>query len=277
MSAILTIASYTLREAAKKRVLLASLLFGTAFLVLFAVGLTLIQRDAVKHGASLLERRMMFTFVGMAGLYVANFLVVMTAIFMPVDTLSGEIATGVLQTVASKPVRRSSIVLGKWAAYAVVLAGYLALMAGGTIVAGRIVTGFTPPGIAIGLPLMGLEALVLLTLSIAAGTRLSTLAGGVTVFGLYGIAFLGGWFEQIGTILGNGAARYLGTIASLLMPSESMWQRAAWFMQTPIVRDLHMSPFSPASLPSAAMVAWAIGYVLVVLGFAVHSFGRRPL
>jgi len=119
--------------------------------------------------------------------------------------------------------------------------------------------------------------MVLLTLSIAAGTRLSTLAGGVTVFGLYGIAFLGGWFEQIGTILGNGAARYLGTIASLFMPSESMWQRAAWFMQTPIVRDLHMSPFSPASLPSEAMVAWAIGYVVVVLLFAVYSFGRRPL
>jgi ABC-type transport system involved in multi-copper enzyme maturation permease subunit len=277
MSAILTIASYTLREAAKKRVLLASLLFGSAFLALFTVGLTLIQRDMTSHGASLLERRMMYTFVGMAGLYVANFLVVMTAIFMPVDTLSGEIATGILQTVASKPVRRSSIVLGKWIAYAVVLAGYLALMAGGTIVAGRIVTGFTPPGIAIGLPLMGLEALVLLTLSIAAGTRLSTLAGGVTVFGLYGIAFLGGWFEQIGTILGNGAARYLGTIASLVMPSESMWQRAAWFMQTPIVRDLHMSPFSPASLPSEAMVAWAVGYVVAVLGFAVYSFGRRPL
>jgi len=158
-----------------------------------------------------------------------------------------------------------------------VIAGYLALMAGGTIVAGRIVTGFLPPGIATGLPLMLLEAMVLLTLSIAAGTRLSTLAGGVTVFGLYGIAFLGGWFEQIGTILGNGAARYLATIASLFMPSESMWQRAAWFMQTPIVRDLHMSPFSPASLPSEAMVAWAVGYAACVLAFAVHSFGRRPL
>jgi len=277
MSAILTIASYTLREAAKKRVLVASLLFGSAFLLVFGGGLALIQKDAETHGASVLERRMIFTFVGMAGLYVANFLVVMTAIFMPVDTLSGEIATGVLQTVASKPVRRSSIVLGKWIAYALVLTGYLTLMAGGTIVAGRIVTGFTPPGIVVGLPLMLLEAMVLLTLSIAAGTRLSTLAAGVTVFGLYGIAFLGGWFEQIGTILGNGAARYLGTVASLFMPSESMWQRAAWFMQTPIVRDLHMSPFSPASLPSEAMVAWAIGYVVVVLAFAVYSFGRRPL
>jgi hypothetical protein len=99
----------------------------------------------------------------------------------------------------------------------------------------------------------------------------------VTVFGMYGIAFLGGWFEQIGTLLENGAARYIGTIASLLMPSESMWQRAAYLMQPPIMRDLHLSPFSPASLPSEAMVLWAAGYVLAALGFAVWSFGRRPL
>jgi ABC-type Na+ efflux pump permease subunit len=220
---------------------------------------------------------MMYTFVGMAGLYVANFLVVMTAIFMPVDTLSGEIATGILQTVASKPVRRSSIVLGKWCAYAVVLAGYLALMAGGTIVAGRIVTGFLPPGIATGLPLMLLEAMVLLTLSIAAGTRLSTLAGGVTVFGLYGIAFLGAGSSRSGRSWETAPRATWARSPACSCRASRCGKRAAWFMQTPIVRDLHMSPFSPASLPSEAMVAWAVGYVACVLAFAVHSFGRRPL
>jgi ABC-type transport system involved in multi-copper enzyme maturation permease subunit len=213
----------------------------------------------------------------MAGLYAVNFLVVMTATFMPVDTLSGEIATGVLQTVAAKPLHRSSIVLGKWLAYAVLVAGYLALMAGGTLLIARALTGFTPPGVAQGLPLMLLEALVLLTLSIAGGTRLSTIANGVTVFGMFGIAFLGGWFEQIGTIMENPAARYLGTVASLIMPSEALWQRAAYFMQPPLMRDLHLTPFSPASLPSEAMVAWAGGYVVLGIAFALASFRRRPL
>jgi Cu-processing system permease protein len=196
---------------------------------------------------------------------------------MPVDTLSGEIASGVMQTVAAKPVRRSSIVLGKWLAYWVVIASYLAFMAGGTLVIARSITGVSPPNIPEGLALLLLEATVLLTLSIAVSTRLSTIASGVTVFGLYGLAFLGGWFEQIGTMLQNSSAPYLGTIASLIMPSEALWQRAAAVMQPPLMRDLHMTPLSPASMPSVLMVVWAAGYVVVALLFALYSFRRRPL
>ena len=277
MNVLWTIAINTLREASRKRVLLAAVLFGIAFLVLFGAGLTAIVADLAKHNAPLAERRMVLTFITMAGLYAVNFLVVMTATFMPVDTLSGEIASGVMQTVASKPLHRAQIVLGKWAAFALVILAYLALMAGGTVLVGRIITGFSPPGIPQGLPLMALESLVLLSLSIAGGTRFSTIANGVAVFGLYGIAFLGGWFEQVGTLLENDSARYIGTLASLLMPSEAMWQRAAYLMQPPIMRDLHLTPFSYASLPSPAMVVWAGGYVVAALAFAVWSFRRRPL
>src|SRR6185503_11050476 len=141
----------------------------------------------------------------------------------------------------------------------------------------KIITGASPPHVEQGLPLMLLEATVLLSMSIAGGTRLSTIANGMTVFGLYGLAFLGGWFEQIGTIMENGAARYLGTVASLIMPSEALWQRAAYFMQPPLMRDLHLTPFSPASLPSGAMVVWAGGYVVVALVYAIVTFRRRAL
>lgn len=278
MNGLLTITTNTLREAARKRVLLAALLFGAAFLVLFGVGISAVNRDIAQRAPiSLMQRRLFLNFAVMAGLYAVNFLTVMTAAFMPVDTLSGEIASGVMQTVAAKPIRRSTIVLGKWTAYWMVLAGYLALMAGGTLLVARVLTGFTPPHVEQGLPLMLLEATVLLTMSIAAGTRLSSIASGVTVFGLYGLAFLGGWFEQIGTLMDNRSARYLGTIASLIMPSEALWQRAAYFMQPPIMRDLHLTPFSPASLPSDAMVAWAIGYVIVALALALRWFRQRAL
>ncbi|MEP7027759.1 MAG: ABC transporter permease [Candidatus Eisenbacteria bacterium] len=278
MNGLLVIAGNTLRESARKRVLLAALLFGMAFLAVFGIGISAINRDIIRSGkATLMERRLFLNFAVMAGLYAVNFLTVMTAAFLPVDTLSGEIGSGVMQTVAAKPIRRSTIVLGKWLAYWVVIAGYLALMAGGTLLVARLLTGFTPPHVEQGLPLMLLEATVLLTLSIAAGTRLSSTASGMTVFGLYGLAFLGGWFEQIGTIMENASARYLGTVASLVMPSEALWQRAAYFMQPPIMRDLHLTPFSPASLPSGAMVIWAAGYVVVGLGLALRWFRRRAL
>ena len=78
------------------------------------------------------------------------------------------------------------------------------------------------------------------------------------VFGLYGLAFIGGWMEQIGTFANNTTARYIGIAASLLVPSESLWQLAAHHMQPPIMRDLALTPFSPASVASPAMVAWAV-------------------
>jgi Cu-processing system permease protein len=111
----------------------------------------------------------------------------------------------------------------------------------------------------------------------AAGTKLAGLANGATAFGLYGIAFLGGWIEQAGTILGNATARYIGILASLLVPSESLWQLAAYNMQHPLMRDLQMTPFSPASVPSPAMVGWAAVYIALALALTVRMFGRRNL
>ncbi len=277
MSGIVTLTRLTLFEAARRRILIATLLCGLAFQVLYATGVTFISRDMAKHGESLVQQRMFFTFITLAGLYAVNFLTIMTSVLLPVDTLSGEIGSGVMQTIAARPVRRSSIVLGKWIAHLLLVAGYLGLMAGGVLTTVRVIGHVTPPRVELGLPLMLLEAVVLLTLSIAGGTRLSTVTNGVLAFGLYGLAFVGGWVEQIGTFAGNDTARYVGTVASLIMPSESMWQLAAHHMQPAMVRDLGVTPFSPLSVPSGAMVVWAGAYAVVTLLMGLRAFSRRPL
>jgi hypothetical protein len=48
-------------------------------------------------------------------------------------------------------------------------------------------------------------------------------------------------------------------------------------MQPPLARDLGIGPFAPVSVPSAAMVAWAGGYVLLTLAVALRSFRSRDL
>ena len=278
MRALLTIARFTVHEAARRRILLAALLCGAAFLALFGTGLHFMVLDLRKPGhVPPPAQRLALNLLVLAGLYAVNFLLVMTAVLLPAGTLSGEIASGLMQTVASKPVRRSTIVLGKWLAFAGLVVGYLLLMAGGVLLLARLMGGFSPPGVGTGLPLMALEGVLLVTLVIACGTRFATVTNGVIVLGLHGLAFVGNWVEQIGTLLGNDAARAAGTVASLLMPSESLWQLAAARMQPAMMRELHMTPFSPASVPSAAMVAWAAGYLLVALLLGVLHFRRRPL
>lgn len=277
MRDVVTMIHLTLFEAMRRRILVAALLCGLAFLVLFGIGMHFIAREAGSNSGSAIERGLVLNLITLAGLYAVNFLTVMSAVLLPIDTLAGEIASGVTQTVASKPVRRSSIVLGKWCAYVIVVIGYLSLLAGGVVLVSRVVAGFTLPRFEQGLPLMMLEAVLLVSLSIAGGTRLSTVTNGVVAFGLYGLAFIGGWVEQVGTLARNDGARQVGIVASLIMPSESMWHLAASSMQPPIMRELNLTPFSPASTPSPLMVGWAALYAAVLLLIAIRSFGRRGL
>ncbi len=277
MRDLVTLIHLTLFEAMRRRILVAALLCGAAFLVLYGIGMHFIAREAGSGTGTAIERNMVFNFVTLAGLYVVNFLTVISAVLLPIDTLAGEIASGVTQTVASKPIRRSSIVLGKWAAYVLVVLGYLTLMAGGVVLVARVVAGFGLRGFEQGLPLMMLEAVVLVSLSIAGGTRLTTVTNGVVAFGFYGLAFIGSWVEQIGTFARNDAARQVGIVASLIMPSESLWQLAASRMQPALMRELNVTPFSPASVPSALMVGYAALFAVALVLLAVRSFRRRGL
>jgi len=274
----LTIAHLTLHEALRRRILLAALIAGAAFLMLYGIGLFALVRDLGGNPkTTLLERRTALNMVTLAGLYAANLLVVLMSVLLPVDTLSGEIDSGVMQTLAVRPIRRRDIVLGKWLGHWVVMASYLALLFGGVLSLSAVIGHFTPPRVETGLPLVLLEGTVLLTISIAGGARLATVTNGMLAFGLFGLAFIANWMEQIGTALGNKAAQEIGTIVSLLMPSESLWQMAASQMQPAMLRMLGDSPFSPFSVASPAMIWWAAGYIVVVLAIGVRSFERRAL
>jgi ABC-type transport system involved in multi-copper enzyme maturation permease subunit len=222
--------------------------------------------------------REMYNFLAMAGLYVVNFLVVMMTVLTSVDTLAGEIASGTMQAIATKPLRRFEIVLGKWLGFAAMLALYVALMGGGVAAVTLALTGYAVPGLLAGLSLMALEGLTLLSVCVLGGTLLSTLANGVLAFGLYGLAFVGGWIEQLGSLLRSEASVNIGILSSLLMPSEALWKRAAFEMQSPITRDLGaMTPFSAASVPNERMILYAILYIAVTLALALRQFSRRDL
>lgn len=276
MTQILRIAHLTLFEALRRRLVAAGALLGVFFVLVFALGLHFVARDLASHGVDR-QAPIMLGFVVLTGLYAAHFLIVMTAVLAAVEALAGEISSGVIETLVVRPVRRRTLVLGKWLGGVVLVLGYVLLLDGGLLVASRIVCGFTPPAVAAGLALVGLEAVVLMTLAFAGGSRLSALASGIATFGLYGVAFVGSWTEQFGARLGSETARSLGIVSSLLEPSEAIWQLAAHQMQPAISRSLQLGPFSPTSVPSPAMVVWGIGYVIVTLAVAVRLFESRDL
>lgn len=280
MHGLLTIANLTWLEARRRRIVLVAVIGGAAYVLIFATAIYFIvtRSEARAFSADLMQRSIMAQIMSLAGLYVANFLTIAVAILLPVDTLSGEISTGVMQTLASKPIRRSEILLGKWLAYAAMTAAYLALITGGITGTIWLLVGTLQPGLTTAVPLMLLGALVMLTITIAGGVRLTTISNGMVAFAFFGIAFIGGWIEQIGAVARNDVARQIGTAISLVSPADSMWRRAAYDLQPPFMRELAFSsPFTGGSLPSTAMIGWTIAYVAVLLIVAVLMFRRRPL
>ena len=275
-----TITKLTLREAARRKILLAALALGVIFLAVYGIGLEFMQRDLARTGERLnpLISNQIFNFMLLAGLYVVNFLFGAMTVLTSVDTIAGEISSGTVQALVSKPVRRWEILLGKWLGFVVMMTLYFTLMAGGVIVIVGTVTGYQAPNVIRGLVLIWLNGMLLLSVSLLGGTRLSTLANGVLVFAAYGVAFIGGWIEQIGSFLKSATAVNVGIVSSLLLPSEALWKRAAYEMRSPVVDMLGFSPFtSGSSVPSALMVGYAVVYGLVALGLAIWSFRERDL
>jgi ABC-type transport system involved in multi-copper enzyme maturation permease subunit len=278
MHRVLTIMGLTFLEARRRRIVPAAVVCGALFLAVYGTALFFIYRQLGGPGpGSALQRQVQLEFLVLAGLYVVNFLAIAVAVLLPVDTLSGEIDSGVMQTLASKPVRRAEIVLGKWLTYLCMTAAYLLFMAGGIALIVFAITGFVQPHLGRAVPLMLLAAAIMLTVTTAGGVRFTTITNGIVAFGFYGIAFIGGWVEQIGAFTNNGAARYIGTAISLVSPSDALWRRAAHELLPPFARELQITPFASASVPSDAMVGWGVAFVFVVLAMALRGFARRPL
>ena len=277
MRDVITLAHLTLVEARRRRIIVAGAVCALAFLVVFAVAATFAHREMSADGSvSFIERQATLTMVMLVGFMAANFLSVLFAILLPVDTLSGEIDSFVMQTLASKPIDRSQIVVGKWLGHLVLALVYLLLLAAGILVTMRIVAGFVPAGVWNAIPLLMLEITLSLTVTVAGGARLSTVTNAIASVGFYGLAFVGGFVEQIGGFAGIASLKAVGIVVSLISPADSMWRLAADYLMPEILRGSGALALG-GSVPTGLMVWWAAGFTVVTLLYAVRAFRRRAL
>ncbi|HEX5166348.1 MAG TPA: ABC transporter permease [Thermomicrobiales bacterium] len=281
----LTIARFTLQEAISRRLILAGTILSMAFLGLFALGFFLIyQNDSELSGPlSDAQAQAMFgTVMSVLGLYAINFLAGFLALFLSVGAISSEIDSGALHAVLARPLRRVEFVAGRWLAYAGLISVYVGVMAGSLLLSAWLIADYTTPDPVRATLLMMLAAIVLLTISLLGSTILSTLANGVVVFSLFGLAWLAGIIEFIGGALSNESMLNIGTAVSLLIPSDAIWRGASYYVLSPLYLAGVQSaeegmPFVGNVPPATPMVIWALLYPVVLLGAAILTFSRRDL
>jgi ABC-type transport system involved in multi-copper enzyme maturation permease subunit len=283
MNKIWIIARLTFREAIRRRIVLTGLVLGILFLAVFSIGFRMIfteisaENDWRANSMARVIQTEASNFLLLAGLYAVAFLSVAMGALLAADTLAGEISSGTIQTIVTKPLRRSEVVFGKWLGFACLLGLYSLLMSGGAVMSVYLQSGYLPANLLVGLSLIYLEALLVMTVALACSSVMPALATGGIVFGLYGLAFIGGWIEQIGAIFGNQTAVQVGIVSSLIIPTEALWRRATYAMQTPLSSALEMTPFSTLSVPSTLMIVYAFLYLLLMLWAAVNTFQRRDI
>lgn len=260
----------------RRKILLIALIAGAAFLGLFWAGLHSIM-SSMSPSVTAVNRREGVGMMTMMVLYAGSMMTSLMAALTSCDTLAGEIGSGTIHAIATKPVRRWSLVLGKWVGFVGLLTLYVLFIEGGSIAIGWLEGRNLPHHTLSALALIWLQAILLLGITMACSTQFSALTSGACTLGLYGMAFVGGWIEQFGAIRHVKACENLGIIASLVMPSDALWRRAAFKIQPPLLSAAGVSPFSSTTVPSTAMVVYAAIYALLALILAQILFERRDL
>jgi Cu-processing system permease protein len=289
---VLQIARFTLQEAISRRLILAGVLISLGYLGLFTLGFHFAYDKALENSASAEARLSLgvaFATLTLFGVYVVNYLASFLALFLSVGAVSGEIDSGTLHAVLARPLKRSEFVVGRWLGYAAMISVYVVTMTGLILLVARLIAGYEVPDPVHALLLMLLETLLLLTLSLFGSTLMPTLANGVVVFTLVGLAWLAGVIEFVGRLLqnasdttGSDAMVNIGTAVSLLLPSDALWHGASYYLESPALLAVLGGarggvPFFSSSPPTTALVVWALGYTAVVLGGAVLAFSKRDL
>jgi len=125
-----------------------------------------------------------------------------------------------------------------------------------------------------------------LTLALALGTRLPSIAAGAVTVVVFGLAWFAGVLGNVAVAFDAAPLARTAEVSRILLPSDGLWRGVIYGLEPPLVlllaagrsaQAVEASPFFAASPPPLAFVAWSVAWVLLVLAAAIVLFRRREL
>jgi ABC-type transport system involved in multi-copper enzyme maturation permease subunit len=284
--AALTIARLTIREASRRRLLLA-----LAVLTVIVIGLTgwgfqhlttLTMADGTPIPAS--ELRLATSQVLVLVEFMFSGVLALSAVVVASPSISSEVESGVALSILARPVSRYQVVVGKWLGFAALIVVYVGATTALELLVVAFTTNYVPPG---PVPLAGYlaaEGIVVMSLALLLSTWLSGMTAGVIALVLFFVAWIGGIAGAIGEVFGNAGITNAGTVSQLLLPTDALWRGSVYELEPVLYRDVlgatterSGNPFFVQSPPSFAFMIWTVCWVAFIIGLAVWNFRRREV
>jgi ABC-type transport system involved in multi-copper enzyme maturation permease subunit len=283
---VLAIASLTIRETARRRILWVMLGLSVASVVLVGWGVD--RLVTLSRGESLdeVQIRIGVSQVLIMIAFMFSFVLAMSAAFLGAPAIASDVETGTVHAMLARPLRRADLFLGRWLGLAVIMAAYAALSGSLAIAVVRLVSGHAPPEPVVAVAFLAFESVIVLTVALTLGTRLPSIAAGAVTVVLFGLGWFAGVLGNVAVAFGAAPLAGVGDAARILLPADGLWRGVIYGLEPPVVllvaagrnaTAMQANPFFASSPPPLAFIAWSVAWVLLVLGAGIVLFRRREL
>jgi ABC-type transport system involved in multi-copper enzyme maturation permease subunit len=283
---MIVVARLTVHELVRRRVVWVLAALSIVSVLLVGWGLERLVSLSRADGTDELQIRIGVSQVLILVAFMFSFVLAMTAAFIGAPAIGGDLESGVALAILARPIRRADVLLGRWIGCSCVVVAYTALSGLLAIGVALLVSGYGPPEPLLAVAFLSLQALVLLTLTLALGSVLPSIAAGAIAVVGFGLGWMAGVMAGIATALGIELLGQVAEASRWLFPSDGLWRGVIYGLEPPLVLLIaageapelaNANPFYAAAPPPLVFVIWSIAWVGLVLGAAAWWFERRDL
>jgi ABC-type transport system involved in multi-copper enzyme maturation permease subunit len=283
---VIVIARLTVRELVRRRIVWVLAVLTIVSVALVGWGLDRLVALAREGGSGELEIRIGVSQVLILIAFMFSFVLAMTAAFVGAPAIGGDLESGVAYAVLARPLRRAEVLVGRWLGSALVVVAYAVASGLLAIAVAWFVSGYGPPEPALAVAFLAGQALVLLTLTLALGSVLPSIAAGAVAVVAFGLGWMAGVLAGVAAALGVEALGSVAEASRWLLPSDGLWRGVIYGLEPPLVVLIaagrapglvEANPFYAATPPPLGFVAWSVVWMALILGAAAWWFERRDL
>ncbi|MGH2761813.1 MAG: ABC transporter permease subunit [Thermoleophilaceae bacterium] len=220
------------------------------------------------------------TLLGLA-MFTTLFLGCVLAVFLTLGAVRGDAERGLLQPLVVRPVGRTELLAGRFAAAAGVCAGYVATVYAAAVLITGAAGGWWPAqplGAGLGLVV---GVVLIAGLALLGSVFLSATANGIAVFMIFGAGLTAGLLGQIGEALAVQTLEDVATVASWLLPFEALYEAGLNALTDDAAGAsaviVELGPFGGAQEGGPLLWLWSLAYLTLVGAAARVAFARRDL